>query len=74
MVRHLSPTFIIPHSSFIPFMIPLASACIILEWLSWKKYGNPYQLLLHPIACGIMVAIMILLNNPVSNQFIYFAF
>lgn len=74
IVTHLSWTFIIPRSSFIPFMIPLASACIILEWLSWKKYDNPYQLLLHPITCGIMVAIMILLNNPVSNQFIYFAF
>lgn len=62
------------HSCYIPCMLLLSFGCIILEAISWKRYGSPYRLLLHPASCGIMVALMILLHNPTPNQFIYFAF
>ncbi|MBO7253592.1 MAG: hypothetical protein J6V25_13315, partial [Oscillospiraceae bacterium] len=62
------------NNCYIPFMIVLSLLCILAEAISWKKYQHPYKILLHPISCSIMVAIMILLYNPTPNQFIYFAF
>ncbi len=55
-------------------MLLLAFICIICEAVSWKRHGDPYRILLHPVSCGTMIAIIILLHNPVPNQFIYFAF
>lgn len=61
-------------SIFIPVTIALSSGVIAIEAYSWRKHNNPYQTLLSPTSCGIMVALMILLHNPTPNQFIYFAF
>ncbi len=61
-------------SIFIPVTIVLSSIVIGIEAYSWRKHNNPYQALLSPTSCGIMVALMILLHNPTPNQFIYFAF
>ena len=74
LLGSLSWTFRIINSSYIPIMIVMSFMCIALEWFSWKNTQNPYTLLLHPVSCGIMVALMILLHNPTPNQFIYFAF
>ena len=73
-MAHLAWTHRVINHAFIPFFLLFAFICLFLEALSWKKYGNPYRLFLHPISCGIMVALMILLRNPVRNDFIYFAF
>lgn len=61
-------------SIFIPFTIMLSGIVIAIEAYAWKKLNNPYKILLHPISCGIMVALILLLHNPTPNQFIYFAF
>ena len=60
--------------SHIPATLVLSTVCIAIEAVSWRKNGTPYDLLLSPTSCGIMVALMILLHNPIPNQFIYFAF
>lgn len=73
-MAHLAWTYRVINHAFIPFFLLFAFICLFLEALSWKKYGNPYRLFLHPVSCGIMVALMILLRNPVRNDFIYFAF
>lgn len=73
-IAHNSWTYRVPGAVFMLPMVLLAFTCIILEAISWKRYGNPYQLLLTPTSCGIMVALMLLLHNPATNQFIYFAF
>lgn len=73
-INTLSWQFRLMYSCYIPVSLLLSAVCIIAEAISWKKTGTPYGLLLRPISCGIMVAIMLLLYNPVPNQFIYFAF
>lgn len=73
-INTLSLQFRLIYSCYIPVSLLLSTVCIIAEAISWKKTGSPYALLLRPISCGIMVAIMLLLYNPVPNQFIYFAF
>lgn len=73
-VTHIGWTWRVVASSYIPFALLLSMICIAAEAISWKKHGHPYTLLLSPVSCGIMVAIMILLYNPTPNQFIYFAF
>lgn len=74
LLGSLSWTYYIIKSSYIPIMLAMSFMCIALEWFSWKRTQNPYTLLLHPVSCGIMVAIMILMYNSAPNQFIYFAF
>ena len=74
LVAALSWQYRVIQHCYIPATLLLSTACITLEAISWKKTGTPYGLLLHPISCGIMVALMILLHNPAPNQFIYFAF
>ena len=66
--------FRIINSCHATLIITISFLCIIIEALSWKKHQHPYELLLHPVSCGIMAAAMILLHNPTPNQFIYFAF
>lgn len=55
-------------------MLLLSSAVIFLEYLSWKKKGDPYKLFLSPVACGTMIALMFILVPHTHNPFIYFAF
>ena len=74
LIGSLSYQYRIVNHCYIPYMLLLSFLCIAAEAISWKRYGHPYQLLLHPVSCGIMVAIMLLLHNPTPNQFIYFAF
>ncbi len=62
------------YSCYALLIITISMLCIMAEAISWKKYKNPYELLLHPVSCGIMTAGMILLYNPAPSQFIYFAF
>lgn len=73
-LTHMACSWRTINHSFVPFFLIFAFICLFLEALSWKRYGNPYRLFLHPVSCGIMVALMILLRNPVRNDFIYFAF
>lgn len=57
----------------VPFLL-LSFVVVFVEYLSWKKKGDPYQLFLSPVACGLMVAMMFFFVPMVHNQFIYFAF
>ncbi len=55
--------------------ILMSFTVIFLEFLSSRKYkGEPYKIFLSPFACSIMVFLMVVFNNSVQNQFIYFAF
>lgn len=74
LIANLSMPTRVVENSYIPIMLALSLLCIAAEGISWRKHNNPYQLLLHPVSCGIMVALMLLLYNPAPNQFIYFAF
>lgn len=69
---------LLPHrllySAYSMFMVILPFSCLIIEAISWKRYSSPYALFLHPVSCGIMVAIILILHNPIPNEFIYFAF
>lgn len=47
---------------------------IFLEYLSSRRYANPYQIFLSPAACSVMVLLMCLLHSQQQSQFIYFAF
>lgn len=62
------------NSLYAVLMPCLAFSCIIIEAISWRRYGSPYALFLHPVRCGIMMAVILILHNPIPNQFIYFAF
>lgn len=57
----------------VPFLL-LSFAVVFVEYLSWKKKGDPYQLFLSPAGCGTMVAMIFFFVPMVHNQFIYFAF
>ena len=74
LTASLSYKFRAMNNCYIPWMLVLSLLCIAIEGISWKKYQHPYQLLLHPVSCGIMVALMLLMHNATPNQFIYFAF
>lgn len=60
-------------SCAIPFLA-LSLATIACEWYAQRKQGSPYNLLLHPIACGVEVFLIIILQHGMTNQFIYAAF
>lgn len=53
----------------------LSFAVVLVEYLSGRRYRDePYRLLLSPVACGVLVFLLVVLNTSVQNQFIYFAF
>lgn len=45
-----------------------------LEWLSLKRHGEPYALLLRPASAVVLVILTVLLAAQQNNGFIYFAF
>lgn len=51
-----------------------AIIAIMCEFLSNKKYGDPYTILTSNGCCAIMVYLLFMLTPGVTNQFIYFAF
>ena len=62
-------------SAFICPMLLLSAAVIACESLAARKRpSEPYSILLHPIATGIEVFLILILQSGVSNQFIYAAF
>lgn len=52
----------------------LSLVVIFLEYISIRKYGHPYQILLNPAACGCMLLLIFMLHSQKQSQFIYFAF
>lgn len=61
--------------TMVGMFIALSFAIIIVEALSARRNREePYCYFLHPVAVGIMVLLLIQLNNPTPNPFIYFAF
>lgn len=52
----------------------LSIVVIFLEYISIRKYGHPYQILLNPAACGCMLLLIFMLHSQQKSQFIYFAF
>ncbi len=62
-------------SVYMPVFIPLAFIIIVMEWLALRRTPDkPYALLIHPITCGVLTYLLIVLHTGVVNQFIYFAF
>ncbi len=60
---------------FLPVFLPLAFTIIVLEWMGLRRnQDNPYTLLLHPVSCGVLTYLLIVLHTGIANQFIYFAF
>lgn len=57
------------------FFLVLSFAVVLVEYLSGRRYKDePYRMFLSPMACGIMVFLLVVLNTSVQNQFIYFSF
>lgn len=56
------------------FFALISIVLIVMEGLSDKKTGNPYQWLISPYACGVWVILTIVFNPGVKNSFIYFSF
>lgn len=54
--------------------IPLSIGVVCVEFISLHRTQDPYKLFLTPLACGIMVFLIVVLKPAVQNQFIYFAF
>ncbi len=54
--------------------ILLSAVIIVAEYYSAKHRKNPYELLLHPAACAVMVYLLVVFTPSTLNQFIYFAF
>ena len=66
--RTLQSAFIIP-------MLLLSLAVLLCEFLAVRENADkPYHILLHPIATGVEVFLIIFLQSGMSNQFIYAAF
>ncbi len=62
-------------SVYMPIFIPMAFGIIAMERLAQRRTPDkPYALLIHPITCGILTYLLIVLHTGVVNQFIYFAF
>ncbi len=57
----------------IPF-VSLSFLVILAEYVSRRRTGHPYTLLLSSGSCALMVFLMVLCHSGVSNEFIYFAF
>jgi len=57
----------------LPFL-GLSAAVVGVEALSRRLRHDPYALFVSPIGCGIMVYLMVLLNNSQQTPFIYFSF
>jgi len=54
--------------------ILLALATLGLEWISLRRYNEPYALLKRPVALCILVVLTIWLAPSEESDFIYFAF
>lgn len=57
----------------LPFL-GLSAAVVGVEALSRRLRHDPYALFVSPIGCGIMVYLIVLLNNSQQTPFIYFSF
>lgn len=57
------------------FFLILSFAVVLVEYFSGRRYKDePYRMFLSPMACGMMVFLLVVLNTSVQNQFIYFSF
>lgn len=54
--------------------IPISFVTIFLEFLSTRKYADPYRIFTKSHACMIMVVLIFMLYSHTPSQFIYFAF
>ncbi len=62
-------------SVYLPLFIPMAFAVVAMEFLALRRNPDrPYALLIHPLTCGVLTYLLIVLHTGVVNQFIYFAF
>lgn len=52
----------------------IATAVILLEYISGKKYQHPYRIFLTPRACMLMILAICVLHPQQPSVFIYFAF
>jgi D-alanyl-lipoteichoic acid acyltransferase DltB (MBOAT superfamily) len=52
----------------------LAVGTLTIEWLSVRRYNDPYALLRRPCALAVLVVLAVLLAPGKTNAFIYFAF
>ncbi len=57
----------------LPFLT-LSFLIIFLEFLAGRKKQDPYRFFVSPVACAMMVFLLVFLHTGTSNQFIYFAF
>lgn len=57
----------------IPFL-GLSLLVVMAEALSRRLRHDPYALFVSPVGCGIMVYLIVLLNNTQQTPFIYFSF
>lgn len=61
-----------PH--YILISVLLSALVIFVEFVSSKKYQDPYHIFLSPPVCGILVFLICFLQSDQEAQFIYFAF
>jgi D-alanyl-lipoteichoic acid acyltransferase DltB (MBOAT superfamily) len=54
--------------------LAVAATVLVLEWLSVRWRNEPYYYLRHPVVCGVLIFLALLLAPGTNNSFIYFAF
>lgn len=62
------------HPHYILISVLLSALVIFVEFISSKKYQDPYHIFLSPPVCGILVFLICFLQSHQQAQFIYFAF
>ena len=62
------------HAHYILVSVLLSALVILVEFISSKKYQDPYHIFLNPPVCGILIFLICFLQSHQQAQFIYFAF